>query len=406
MLSRGADWCPRGRQHGVADRAGPPCEPRVGREHEISSEVATSARASSARWRSGAAASVRNRSGVGRDFERGLAADRAVSDARQGLAVRTRPHPTAPVRTCPHLPARTPAPARTCRHILQIWTFLEAPLMLHLLFAFVLALGSALPAAAQSTAINGTIEGTVPDDAGRRAAWRHRHRRQHRHRRSARRSSPTTAVSSARRCSRSVRYRVSAELQGFRKFEQTGVRAVGRHDGGDQHHAHGRRGRRNDHGARRFADRRSGEDRAGPDAHRGGNQDAAADLAQSVQLRAAAARSRRLREQRVRRRPPHRQRRAAPRQLSGGRQQQHAEGSRRPAADADVRGDDPRGQGRHHRLRARVRPDDGSGLQRDHAVGHQPVQGAGQLPLPAEADGGVPVLHAGRTPPIASRRPT
>ena len=93
---------------------------------------------------------------------------------------------------------------------------------------------------------------------------------------------------------------------------------------------------------------------------------------------------------------PHREWRAAARQLPGGRQQQHAEGSRRPAADADVRSDDPRGQGRHQRLRAGVRPDDGPGLQRDHAVGHQPVQGAGQLPLAAEADGGVPVLHPRR----------
>ena len=82
----------------------------------------------------------------------------------------------------------------------------------------------------------------------------------------------------------------------------------------------------------------------------------------------------------VRRAAHHRQRRAAPRQLPDRRQQQHAEGSRRPAADADVGSDDSRSQGRHHRLRAGVRPDDGADLQRDYAVGHEHVEGAGQLP--------------------------
>ena len=73
-----------------------------------------------------------------------------------------------------------------------------------------------------------------------------------------------------------------------------------------------------------------------------------------------------------------------------------AEGPRRPAPDADVGGDDPRGEGRHQRLRAGVRPDDGHGVQRDHAVGHQHLQGVGQLPAPPEALQRLPVLLPGR----------
>jgi hypothetical protein len=73
------------------------------------------------------------------------------------------------------------------------------------------------------------------------------------------------------------------------------------------------------------------------------DQDPAAHLAQSLQFRAAAAGRRRLRDQRVRRAATHRQRRAAARELPGRRQQQHPEGPRRPAPDADVGGDDPRG---------------------------------------------------------------
>ena len=50
----------------------------------------------------------------------------------------------------------------------------------------------------------------------------------------------------------------------------------------------------------------------------------------------------------------------------------------------DVRGHDARGQGRHERLRARVRADDGPRVQRDHAVRHQHAQGIGELPLPPQ----------------------
>ena len=251
------------------------------------------------------------------------------------------------------------------------------PLMLRFLLAFVLALGSALPAAAQSTAINGTIEGTVTDDPGRCAAGRHGHRHQHRHRRHARgghqRKRPVSGAAAAAR-----QLPGRGRAAGLQEVRAERRHAAGRPDGGDQRQARGRHPHRNRVGDRRFARRGPRQDRAGPHADRRRDQDAAADLAQPLQLRAAPARGRGVRDQRVRRAPAYRQRRAAPRELPDRRQQQHAEGSRRPAADADVRGDDSRSQGRHHRLCAGVRPDDGAGLQRDHAVGHQPVPRAGR----------------------------
>ena len=45
-------------------------------------------------------------------------------------------------------------------------------------------------------------------------------------------------------------------------------------------------------------------------------------------------------------------------ELPARRQHQHREGSRRPAPAADLRSAGPRGEGRHQRLRAGVRPDD------------------------------------------------
>ena len=42
-----------------------------------------------------------------------------------------------------------------------------------------------------------------------------------------------------------------------------------------------------------------------------------------------------------------------------------------------------RGQGRHERLRPGVRPDHRPGLQRHHAIGHEPGTGRGELPVPA-----------------------
>lgn len=94
--------------------------------------------------------------------------------------------------------------------------------MLRMLTAFLLALAIAAPAAAQSTAINGTIEGTVRDDQGGVLP-----------------GVTITVTNIDTGDSRSVvtnesglyrapllslgTYRVAAELQGFKKFEQTGI---------------------------------------------------------------------------------------------------------------------------------------------------------------------------------------
>ncbi len=94
--------------------------------------------------------------------------------------------------------------------------------MLRLLSALLLALVTALPTAAQSTAINGTLEGTVTDDQGAVL--------------------PGVTVTITNTDTGDIRvvvtnesglyrapllslgsYRVEAELQGFKKFEQTGV---------------------------------------------------------------------------------------------------------------------------------------------------------------------------------------
>src|SRR5918993_5497646 len=108
-------------------------------------------------------------------------------------------------------------------HILQCWTFSGgvSP-MLRMFLAVILTLATGLPVAAQSTAINGTIEGTVTDDQN------------------AVLPGVTVTVSNLDTGDvRSVvtnesclyrapllslgRYRVAAELEGFKKFEQSGV---------------------------------------------------------------------------------------------------------------------------------------------------------------------------------------
>ena len=92
-------------------------------------------------------------------------------------------------------------------------------------------------------------------------------------------------------------YRVAAELQGFKKFEQTGITLSRRPDRGHQRDA--RASARVTETITVTADAPLvdlAQDRAGPHADRSGDQDAAADLAQPLQLRAAAARRRRLRE--------------------------------------------------------------------------------------------------------------
>jgi len=94
--------------------------------------------------------------------------------------------------------------------------------MLRMLLALILALATGLPAAAQSTAINGTIEGTVVDEQNAVLP-----------------GVTVTVTNLDTGDTRAVvtnesglyrapllqlgRYRVEAELQGFKKFEQSGV---------------------------------------------------------------------------------------------------------------------------------------------------------------------------------------
>ncbi len=90
-------------------------------------------------------------------------------------------------------------------------------------------------------------------------------------------------------------------------------------------------------------------------------------------------------------------------QLPARRQHQHREGPRRPAPAADLRGAGARGEGRHQRLRARVRPDDGHGLQR-RSRRRAPTTSTGRR---ASASSATP-CRRGRSswrPPPASRTP-
>ena len=292
-------------------------------------------------------------------------------------------------------------------HIARIAALGGSHPMLRLILALVLGMATALPAAAQSTAINGSIEGVVTDDSGAVL--------------------PGVTVTVVNLDTGDTRVVVTNESGLYRAplLPLGTLPGVGRAAGlqevrADRHQHLGRPDRRHQReaGRRRAVSETISvtadaplvdleQDRAGPHADRGRDQDAAAHLAQPLQLRAAAARRRRLRERGVRRAAPHRQRRAAARQLPDRRQQQHPEGPRRPAPDADVGGDDPRGEGRHHRLRARVRPDDGADLQRDHAVGHQHVQGPGAATA-SSASRWRPSRSSSRAraPTTPSRRPT
>ena len=250
--------------------------------------------------------------------------------------------------------------------------------MLKILLSALLSLSLAAPAFAQSQAANGTIEGTVSDSSGGVLPG------------------VTVTITNVDTGAERVvvtndkglyrapllplgTYKVVAELQGFKKFEADRHHAVGRPDRRRQRDAVGRHRQRNDHrqqrrqpGARRRAHRHRPHD------DRSRSAQPAARRAQPVQLRARAAGRHRHRERRVRRAAPGRQRRRDAHQLPDRRQHQHREGSRRPAAAADVGSDDPGSEGRHHRLRARVRPDDGDGLQRGDAVGHEHVPRRGR----------------------------
>ena len=94
--------------------------------------------------------------------------------------------------------------------------------MFRLILAFILGMATALPAVAQSTAINGSVEGVVTDASGAVLP-----------------GVTVTVVNLDTGDTRVVvtnesglyrapllplgRYRVSAELAGFKKFEQTGI---------------------------------------------------------------------------------------------------------------------------------------------------------------------------------------
>ena len=260
----------------------------------------------------------------------------------------------------------------------------------------------AAPAFAQSQAANGSSKARCPTRSG--ACCRASPSR-----------SPTLTPATSARSSRNDdgvyrapllplgRYRVVAELQGFKNFEQTGHHALGRAD----------RGRstsrwRSARVAKRSPSRAS---RRSPspgkiDLGRTIGETEIKNLplvAQPLQLRVPAGQRHRLREQRVRRAAHQRERHADAHELPDRRQHQHREGPRRPAPAAGLRSAGARGEGHHQRLRARVRPDDRHGLQRDHAVGHQRPARLGELPLPRNADVVAAVLPRRR--PRASPTP-
>ena len=146
----------------------------------------------------------------------------------------------------------------------------------------------------------------------------------------------------------------------------------------------------------RDASRRHRKDRCRPEPQRAGDQEPAARVPESVQLRARSARCERIREPRVRRAALQRERHPAQGQLPDRRQYQYAKGPRRPAAAARLGSDGAGSEGRHEWLRARVRSDDGTGLQRDYAFRHEPSPGLRELSLQAQAVQRVSVsLHAG-----------
>ena len=188
------------------------------------------------------------------------------------------------------------------------------------------------------------------------------------------------------------RYRIVAELQGFKTFEQQGITL----SAGQTALINIQLGvgsvsetvtvTSESPVARARQDRPRAHDRRERD------QEPAARLAQSLQLRVPPGECDRLREQRVRRAAHQRQRHADADELPDRRQHEHREGPRRPAAAARVGSARARGQGHHQRVRAGVRPDDRHGLQRHHAVGHQQPRRLGELPFPPQRHVVAPVL--------------
>ena len=256
-------------------------------------------------------------------------------------------------------------------------------------------------ASAQSQAANGTIEGTIKDASG--ALLPGVTVTVHNTDTGAERVVVTDANGLYRAPLLPLgKYRVTAELAGFKKYEQTdipitaGSAAVinmAMDVGGVTEVVSvvvGCRGRR------------SRKDRCRPQPERARNPQPPAGLAQPLQFCAPPAWRQRPGELGVRRAALQRQRFAAAHQLPDGRQHQHAEGSRRPPPDADVGGRDRRGQGHDQRLRAGVRADDGAGLQRDHAVGHQQAAWGRELSFPPHAVL-PPIPSSPRFPPAIPR---
>ncbi len=238
---------------------------------------------------------------------------------------------------------------------------------IRVVFVLALVLSAAALSSAQSQSVNGTIEGTVSDESG-----------------GALPGVNVTVANLDTGDTRVVvtgdsgtyrapllplgRYRVSAELQGFKKFEQQGLTLSAGQSAIINVTLSVGNLSETVTVTQRSADRRARQDRPRPD-HRGDRDpQPAAGLAQSLQLRVPPGQRHRLREQRVRRAAHQRQRLADAHQLPDRRQHQHREGSRRPPHAADLRSAGPRGQGHHQRLRPGVRPDDRDGLQRHHPV--------------------------------------
>ncbi len=242
--------------------------------------------------------------------------------------------------------------------------------MLRLVLALLLAFASALPSAAQTTAINGTIEGTVTDDQGAVLPGVVVTVR------NVETGDTRSVITNESGVYRALLlplgdYRVAAELQGFKKYEQSGISLRA--------------------GQIAVVDVKLSVG-AVTETVSVTADSPLVDLGKIEQGRTLT--SAEIKTLPLTSRNPYNfallqpgvvgfetQEFGVPRLTANGAllrvnyqidgNDNTAEGSRRPAADADVRGDDPRGQGRHHRLRARVRSDDGAGLQRDHPVGHQ-----------------------------------
>ena len=270
-----------------------------------------------------------------------------------------------------------------------------------LALALCLLLGS--PAFGQSQAVNGTIEGTVADVSGAVLP-----------------GVTVTVTNTDTGASRAVvtnekgvyralllplgRYKVSAELPGFKTFEQSGHHPLGRPDRRRQRHAGRRRRQRGGVRHGRSADRGARQDRPRPHDQRDRDHEPAARLAQPVQLRLPAGQRHRLREQRVRRAAHQRQRHARcarTTRLDGNTNTEKDRAGLRllPISEVLVREVKVITNG----FAPEFGQTTGMVYNADHAVGHQRPPRVGELPLQAEPLLGAAVLPGVRPP--ASRTP-